>query len=109
MMHLYINYPEAHYTIHWDPTCSEIGKHHKPAQRRYTVDINSLAKRLAEFSSATHAFGSDQSKNDMWLAVTLQTAAQESEFVETLRAAIGQHYDRLGAAPIITHCQAVSP
>ena len=104
MIHIYVNYPEPHITIHTNSSCGEIQKHKKEGQRHYSVSMQSLTTAIAEFASEKYAFGADRSQNDMWMEVTLGTSAQELAFAEIFRATIGQRYRRLEDAPVINHC-----
>jgi len=104
MLHIYVNYPEAHFTTHSEPTCREIRKRGKEAQRLHSLDAHSLGSFLTQAARGEYPFGSDSSKNDMWLELSLPTSRQELAFVDVFQAVIGVRYLRLLHAPIVNHC-----
>ena len=104
MIKVYVNYPEAHFTIHSNPNCSEVRKHKKQGQRILDIDENSLGTVLCEFVNRKHSFGSDESKNDMWLYITLSNPEQERGVVNVVKIIVGKRYTRLGEAPVMDHC-----
>ena len=103
-MHVYLNYSNPHITIHKDSTCGQIHMHHKPEQRRVSINAVTLRFVLADFINDKYAFKSKKHFNDLWLDINLATPDQETGLVQVIQAIIGQRYSPFSDAPVIEHC-----
>jgi len=103
-MYAYVNYPEPHFTIHWNAQCSEIRKNRKPGQRLVEIQVANLGQVLSDFISGKYRFASDPSANDLWLDISLDTPEQEEGLVHVIQALVGRRYSPLADAPVRRHC-----
>ncbi|TKJ29437.1 MAG: hypothetical protein CEE40_08495 [Chloroflexi bacterium B3_Chlor] len=102
-MMVYINYPDAHFTIHRHQDCSEIQKHRKPGQRVVAVRLANLTQVLSEFISGKYAFASNPALNDLWLDISLDTPEQEEGLVHVIQAILALRHRPLAHAPVNDH------
>lgn len=102
-MMVYINYPDAHFTIHRHQDCSEIQKHRKPGQRKVMVRMGNLREVLSDFISGNRRFGATPAGNDMWLDIRLDTANQEESLVYIIQPLLGLRYRPFADAPVHEH------
>jgi hypothetical protein len=49
MLTAYINYPNPHFTLHSNPTCSEVRKMQKSGQRTVRIDRSTISIELSRF------------------------------------------------------------
>ncbi len=103
-MHVYLNYPNSHVTIHKDSTCGQIHMHHKQEQRRISINMVTLRFVLADFLNDKYKFKAEKYFNDLWLDINLDTLEQETGLVHVIQAIIGQRYSRLSDAQVKEHC-----
>jgi len=104
-MHVYINYPNPHITIHKNAACQQIQIHQKGGQRIVKVNAATLKNVLNSFINDTYSFESKSQGNDMWLDISLSTSEQEIGLVHVIQAILGLRYKSLGNAPISFHCE----
>jgi len=102
-MKVYVNFPNPHLTMHRDPTCAEIQKHHKPNQRHIPVSVNRLSSVLTDFIQQKDRFGANTQENDMWLDLSLATPKHEEAFVYVLHLILTSQYTPFQHAQIIDH------
>ncbi|GAB4581422.1 MAG: hypothetical protein Fur0022_41690 [Anaerolineales bacterium] len=102
-MKAYINYPNPHITIHRDPDCSEFHKNRKKDQRTIHVSLQNIKTVLRDFIEEKYRFATDQSLNDLWLDISLDTAEQEMGLVYIIQALIGLRYTPIKNAQVIEH------
>ena len=103
-MHVYINYPNPHFTIHKNPSCSDIKKNKKSDQRIVKVSPANLNAVLSQFINDTYKFQANPQGNDLWLEINLSTPEQEIGFVHVIQAILGERYTPLSDASIKFHC-----
>jgi len=103
-MQVYINYPNPHFTIHKNPSCSDIHKNQKSGQRIVKVNPANLKAVLSQFINNAYKFQANPQGNDLWLEINLSTPEQEIGFVHVIQAILEQQYTRLSGAPIKFHC-----
>jgi hypothetical protein len=104
MITVYINYPNPHFTIHGNPSCTFLNRPRKEHFRIITVNDSNLKEVLADFVSNKHDFASDRTKNDMWIELDLAHSEEEDGVLSTIRILLGQRYKPLKDAPIKRHC-----
>lgn len=104
MMKVYVNYPDTKFSIHCNPSCTEVHKMRKPGQRHIRIDIDSASTELGRFANKKHAFSSNSKSNDMWLEIEFEDAEFEKSVLKYVRRLIGKHYAPLGEAKLTTHC-----
>jgi hypothetical protein len=102
-MKVYVNFPDPHFTIHHDPACGQIQKHHKPNQRHIAVTSGTLPNILTEFVQNKHPFAANPQENDLWLDISLATAKHEEAFVYVLQLILAGHYGSFQHAHIVDH------
>jgi hypothetical protein len=105
-MKLYINYPQPHLTIHWDPGCNYIRQHRRERQRFLRVTWANRDRVLTDFGQGEYRFKAESYYNDMWLDVNLSSPEAERAFADDLRSTIGRRYRPLATAEIKEHCRA---
>jgi len=103
-MWLYINYPNPHFSIHFNPACSMIQMHRVPGQRLLRVTPSHLGDFLLEFREERIQFAAQSGLNDIWIEINLDTREQELNLVDEVQALIGRRYRPLGDARIEEHC-----
>ena len=104
MIKAYINYPQPHVTLHYDPGCGSIQSHRKLEQRRLRIDIANLSTRLQEFERRDYRFTATPEGNDMWLEVDFQDADFELAVIHHLCQLLAPHYTPIAAIPQNRHC-----
>ena len=77
MIHVYINYPQPHLTIHRDAGCGLIQMHAGAQRRVVAITRETLAAELRRFVEREHRFATGSHLNDMWLRISLDTPEQE--------------------------------
>lgn len=100
-MWVYINRPNARYTIHGDASCTFIHLKRTPERRVRTVTTKNLDQFLMELIQRRLDFTSNI---DLWLQISLDSPEQELGLVYVVQALIGQRYRPLSAAPVTIHC-----
>jgi hypothetical protein len=105
MLTAYINYPNAHVTIHAALDCANIQQQDKQDQRVIRLSTETLSPELARFEAKEYRFGSDQSTNDMWLYVDFSDAQFERAVVEHIRRILAQYYSPFARVRIDEHCR----
>ena len=76
MIHVYVNYPQPHLTIHHDPMCASTQKHERNNQRYRRIDSTNVAEFLAELNAHQIPFAAKARLNDIWLETALDTLEQ---------------------------------
>ncbi len=104
MIHVYINYPNPHITIHGQPSCSAIQQQHKQDQRVVDLNRSTLSAELERFAQKHYRFGADAESNDMWLRVEFDGAQFEAHVVEYVRVLLARHYIPFGRIQVEEHC-----
>ena len=104
-MHVYINYPNPHITIHNNASCLQIQKNRKTGQRRVQIRPANLKAVLNDFIVEKYNFKAEKNYNDMWLDISLDTKDQEIELVDEIQAVLGLRYKPLKNAPVNVHCK----
>jgi hypothetical protein len=103
-MQVYMNYPAQRITIHEDPSCGKVRKHHKPTQRRIQVRVQNQAEVLRTFDAGLFQFTSAAGMNDVWLDISLGSREDNRVYVTRVQRAVGAHYSRLRNAKPTIHC-----
>ena len=104
MIHLYINYPNPHFTIHGNDMCSQIRKMGKNNQRLIAVCMENLNNVLADLMARKYKFAAQKVINDLWIEIFLDSPEQEIGFVNTVQALLGRQYSPFRNARMIKHC-----
>ena len=104
MIHVYINYPNPHITIHNDPQCPRIKQGGKKHQRNLSVGIENFEKLLLRFRNKQYRFSATPEFNDMWLEIGLGSIDDEISLVKDVKAELARHYRPFAQAPINEHC-----
>jgi hypothetical protein len=104
MVHVYINYPNPHFTVHGDPTCPHIKKGRKAKQRSIRITAADPAEIRDQFADEAIKFSSTKELNDMWLEISLDAPEVEIGIVNYIREILGERYKRLHNAPSSWHC-----
>lgn len=102
-MKVYVNFPNPHLTMHRDPNCGEIQKHHKPHERKISVTAATLSNVLTDFIQNKRRFQANPQENDLWLDVSLSTTKHEEAFVYVLHLILSGNYGSFQHAEIIDH------
>ena len=103
MIMAYINYPNAHFTLHGNPSCGVVRMMRKAGQRIVTIDRPAISSELNCFARKHYRFAAQAKINDMWLKVDFGDAKFEKAVVRHIRRLLGDHYGPLAKAPIKTH------
>lgn len=103
MIHVHINYPTPHLTIHMKSECSDLGKRRKASQRVVNVNASNFVEGLQEFAKSKYRFGSNPMTNDIWLSINLPRREHEVAIVSIVEMILGSHHKPFTDAPIKTH------
>lgn len=76
----------------------------KPGQRRVRFDRATIGEELGRFATKAYPFGSDATKNDLWLVVDLADREFEEAVIRHIRRLLAVHCGPFGGAQIVTHC-----
>lgn len=104
MLHVYINYPNPHSTIHRDPDCKLIQRAHVQGQRVAQIKLATLTTELYKFANKEYEFGAQAHLNDIWLEIDFQDAGFETAVAEYVLRLAGQHYTPLLSVKPKRHC-----
>jgi hypothetical protein len=102
-MKVYINYPNPHFTIHKNTSCSQIKKNQKTNQREIIINSQNLPIVLRNIIMNCPKFSAEATYNDLWLDITLDTREQEFGLVYIIQLLFGLRYTPLRQAKIIEH------
>jgi hypothetical protein len=105
MLSAYINYPNPHITLHFDPTCALIRSHESPGQRILQINVDTVTDVLKNFVDREVRFAAERGLNDMWLFVTFDDRDFEKATVLYIQQLIGRQYRPLATAPVKVHCE----
>jgi ATP-dependent exoDNAse (exonuclease V) beta subunit len=105
MLKAYINYPNPHVTVHYDPECGNIQAQHKPKQRYIRINLETISEELKSFHDQKYTFAATQERNDMWLEIEFHNHAFELAVLEYICGMLGQHYKPLQGLKPETHCE----
>lgn len=103
MLSAYINYPNAHVSIHSAADCTTIQQQRKADQRLVRLNPRSLSGELLKFESE-YRFASEQRLNDMWLELDFGDAEFERALVEHIRKCLARRYTPLSRVNVSAHC-----
>lgn len=105
MLHVYINYPEAHIRIHQKPDCKNIKKMNKEGQRTVKINVQTLTNEIDNFLHKKYRFASEQTWNDMWLEVDFEGDSEfEKSNVYFLHSILKRHYKPFRNIEVENHC-----
>lgn len=104
MIKAYINYPDAHVTIHQNPNCAHAQSKSGENQRHVLLNADSLSDELHKFRSGEHRFGSSAAINDLWLILDFQDPEFEKALVGHVKRILGRRYDPLESCDLQLHC-----
>jgi hypothetical protein len=103
-MQVYMNYPNAHITIHEDESCPLVRMHEKEQQRRVKIRPDNREVALSEFEHQHYEFRAEKALNDLWLDVALGSREAEIGLVREIQRILGRRYSRLASAMVNVHC-----
>lgn len=104
MLHVYIDYPTSHMTIHGDSGCQFIRPFSRPQQRISKITIGTLSRELKRFADKDYRFASVAIMNDIWLEIDLDDRAFEGAVAEYILKLIARHYKPLRGIKPSVHC-----
>ena len=104
MIHVYINYPNPHFTIHTDPQCSRIQQGRKKHQRHLTINRDNFERVFTQLRNKDFRFAATPEFNDMWLDIDLEGREKEIPLVGEIKRVLSRHYRPFIKAPISDHC-----
>jgi len=104
MLWVYINYPNPHLTIHYDPGCGRIRAMRKPEQRVCRIGAETISSELQKFKTGQYRFGSTPATNDMWIAIDFQDEAFEKATATYIHRLLSQRHKPFVNAPLEEHC-----
>jgi len=102
-MKAYVNYPEPHFTIHWNDRCPGVQKNRKEGQRVITITPETLDVTLSRFINREFTFAANPDENDMWLDVALGSPQHNEAIVYVVQLILGRRYRPLKSASVETH------
>lgn len=105
MIHVYINHPNPHVTIHQSSACGLIHAHKSTAESRTVkLGISNLSQELIKFVEGEYKFNATREFNDMWLEIDLGDLAFEIATVLFIVQQLGKSHKQFkGMSPSI-HC-----
>lgn len=104
MLTAYINYPNAHVTIHATKDCSNVQQQRKSEQRVAKLNIATASEELRRFEAKDYRFGADQRTNDMWLFVDFSDPQFERAVVGYIHRILARHYLPFSRIHVNEHC-----
>lgn len=104
MLSLYIDYPMARISKHFDTSCDQIRKKNKMHQRLIQIDATSVESELNKMRRKDLKFASSAGLNDVWIRISLGDISAEDNLVKTIQEILGKYYKPLARAEIKTHC-----
>lgn len=72
MINVYINYPNAHMTIHRESDCNSIRMNEKEGQRIVQIHRKNLSKVIKRFRKQEYKFAAHKEKNDLWMQIDFE-------------------------------------
>jgi hypothetical protein len=103
MLSAYVNYPNAHISVHSAAGCASIQQQRKTDQRVVQLDPRTLSGELLKFEEE-HRFASEQRLNDMWLLVNFGDIEFERAVVEHVRKVLARRYKPFAQVEVSSHC-----
>lgn len=104
MLHVYINYPNPHMTIHADANCRSIRQSGKAEPRISEINLGTLTEELSKFADKEYAFAANPAQNDIWLDIDLEDEIFERAVAEFVLRLIGSFYTPLRGLKPSVHC-----
>ena len=104
MVHVYLNYPSTHATLHGDPSCGHIPNPPNVGQRRIRLTLDTLSGELVPFVNQEYRFAAEAGLNDMWLDIDLGDATFERAVAEYIIRVLAQRYSPFGRIELKEHC-----
>ena len=103
MLKAYINYPDPHVTVHFNPNCGNIQSQNKVNQRYHKINIETLSTELKKFKTKEHRFGAHP-YNDMWVEIDFQDQEFELAVLEYICVLLEKNYGRFKNLKPGIHC-----
>jgi hypothetical protein len=104
MIHVYINYPNPHFTIHSDSQCPRIQQGRKPRQRYLKINRENFERIFVRLRNKDFRFAATPEFNDMWLSIDMGGSDKETPLVTEIKRVLARHYRPFANAPISEHC-----
>lgn len=104
MIHVYVNYPNPHATIHHDSNCQSIRQANKQGQRTVRLNLATISSELNMFADKEYTFAANPSQNDMWLEIDFQNTAFETAVVAYILNLIARYYSPFRGVQLQPHC-----
>ena len=104
MLKAYINYPNPHVTIHYDPDCKSIQAQNKAEQRYRRITIITVSLELQNFRDKKYTFAANPDHNDMWLEIDFRDREFDLAVLNYICRLLGKHYAPLAGIKPTIHC-----
>jgi hypothetical protein len=104
MIHVYINYPNPHFTVHNDPQCPRIQQGRKKQQRHLKISRENFERVFIQLRNKDFRFAATPEFNDMWISIDLKSSGKEIPLVNEIKRVLARHYKPFIKAPISEHC-----
>lgn len=106
MIHVFINSPNPHITIHRNPNCGYIHRHTiKPVQRReMNIYRENLSDSFLIFKNNKFDFRAEAGWNSLWLKLDLGDYDSEMDVVNKIMKYLGGRYTPLANLTPKIHC-----
>lgn len=104
MIHVYINYPNQHITIHSDPQCARIQQARKMKQRHVQINRENFERVFVRLRNKDFRFAATPEFNDMWLEIDMGGVEAEVPLVGEIKRVLARHYRPFVKATITEHC-----
>jgi hypothetical protein len=95
---LYINYPNARFSLYPGTSLSACVVQDKPNRRTIRISPETFSVVLQHFVQGKIDFASTCERNDFWLDLDFDDQKFEKALAEHLQRLLGRRYGRLGAA-----------
>lgn len=105
MLHVYIDYPTSHMTIHGDSKCRFIRPFARPERRISKITLETLSQELERFADKTYKFAAGAKLDDIWLEVDLDDTTFEKAIAEYVLKLVGRRYRPLHGIKPSVHCR----
>lgn len=105
MIHVYINYPNTHISIHKSTSCGHIQQQRKASQRVIRLNSETIDREMDKFSGKFYRFAAEKTLNDMWLILDFEHEVTALGIVADVKALLERHYSPFRRVKPVVHCE----
>jgi len=105
MIKVNINYPNAHFRVHADPSCTFYQDAGKGGTRVVHIDPGNQAQMLPQIGIGPYRFLAQKGFNAMWLEFDFPDEGSAMAAIRQVKGVLDRRHKPIRAVEIETHCR----